>query len=107
MFAQKNSGSSSKTINEATRLFFGLADFDYEPDYNDHIYFQYLSNSKNDVTLLDTYHPNKIFDKYIVWVVRKGFTVVDHLFKIYGLPDTHECIDRNSTLHLVLNIDAK
>ena len=46
LLAQKNSGPSPKTINEAIRLFSGLADLDYEPDYNDHVYFQYLSNNK-------------------------------------------------------------
>ena len=39
LLTQKNSGPSPKTINEAIRLFSGLADLDYEPDYNDHVYF--------------------------------------------------------------------
>jgi hypothetical protein len=60
-----------KIINEATRLFFGLADLDYEPGHIDHVYFQYLSNSKDDVALLDTYHSEEIFDKYIVRVTEK------------------------------------
>ena len=66
-----------------------------------------MSNSKDDVTLLDTYHPNEIFDKYIVRVSGKGFTVVDHSSEVYGLPDTHECIDGNLPLRLVLDIDAR
>ena len=37
----------------------------------------------------------------------KGFTVVDYPSKVYGLPDTHECIDGNLPLRLVLDIDTK
>ena len=107
LFAQKNAGPGPKTINEAIRLFSGLADLDFEPGYNDLTYFQYLSNSKDDVALLDTYHPEEIFDKYIVRVSGKGFTVVDHPSEVYGLPDTHECIDGNLPLRLVLNINAR
>ncbi|CAG8505364.1 8496_t:CDS:2, partial [Scutellospora calospora] len=59
-------------INEAIKLFFSeLADLDYEPSYNDHTYFQYLSNSKDDITLLDAYHSEKIFDKYIIQIAGK------------------------------------
>ena len=104
---QKNPGPRPKTINEAIRLFSGLADLDFEPGYNDLTYFQYLSNSKDDVALLDTYHPEEIFDKYIVRVSGKGFTVIDHLSEVYGLPDIHECIDENLPLRLVLNINAR
>ena len=107
LLAQKKPGPCPKIINEATRLFSGLADLDFEPGYNDHVYFQYLSNSKDDVALLDTYHSEEIFDKYIVWVAGKGFTVVDHPSEVYGLPDTHECIDGNLPLRLVLDIDAR
>ena len=66
LLAQKNSGPYPKTINDATRLFSSLVDLDYEPDYNNHIYFQYLSNNKNDISLLGAYHPKEIFDKYII-----------------------------------------
>ena len=107
LLAQKNPGPHPKTINEAIRLFSGLADLDFEPGYNDLTYFQYLSNSKDDVALLDTYYPEEIFDKYIVRVSGKGFTVVNHPSEVYGLPDTHECIDGNFSLRLVLDIDAK
>src|ERR1044072_6493359 len=107
LLAQKNAGPYPKTINEAIRLFSGLANLDYEPGYNDHTYFQYLSNSKDDVALLDTYHPEEIFDKYIVRVSEKGFTVVDRVSEVYGLPDTYECSDRNLRLCLVLDIDAR
>src|SRR2546423_13781308 len=107
LLAQKNSGPHPKTINEAIRLFSGLADLDFEPGYNDLTYFQYLSNSKDDVALLDTYHPEEIFDKYIVRVSGKGFTVVGRPSEVYGLPDSHECIDGNLPLRLVLDIDAR
>ena len=66
LLAQKNSGPRPKTINDTIRLFSGLADLDYEPGYNNHIYFQYLSNNKNDTSLLGAYHPKEIFDKYII-----------------------------------------
>ena len=107
--AQKKAspGPRPKIINEATRLFSGLADLDYEPGHIDHVYFQYLSNSKDDVALLDTYHSEEIFNKYIVRVAGKGFTVVDHISEVYELPDTHECIDGNLPLRLVLDIDAR
>ena len=111
LLAQKNTGPGPKAINEAIRLFSGLADRDFEPDYNDLTYFQYLSNSKDDVALLDTYHPEEIFDNYIVRVSGKGFTVIDHPSEVYGLPDTHECIDGNLPLrlafsHIFLNLSA-
>jgi len=104
---KKSLRSGPKIINEATRLFSGLADLDFESGYNNHIYFQYLSNNKNDISLLGTYHSKVIFDKYIVRVSGKGFTVVDHPSEVYGFPDTHECIDGNLPLRLVLDIDAR
>ncbi|PKK57159.1 hypothetical protein RhiirC2_798576 [Rhizophagus irregularis] len=107
LLAQKNAGPRPSVINEATRLFSGLANLDFEPGYNDHVYFQYLSNSKDGVALLDTYYSEEIFDKYIVQVAGKGFTIVDHPSKVYGLSDTHECIDGNLPLRLVLDIDAR
>ncbi|PKY25439.1 hypothetical protein RhiirB3_510979 [Rhizophagus irregularis] len=109
MLAQKKKfpGSSPKIINEATRLFSGLVDLDFEPGYNNHIYFQYLSNNKNDISLLGAYHPEEIYSKYIVRVAEKGFTVVNHPSEVYGLPDTHECIDGSLPLHLVLDINAR
>ena len=107
LLAQKNSGPRPKTINDATRLFSSLADFDYKPGYNNHIYFQYLSNNKNDISLLGTYYPKEIFDKYIIRVSGKDFTVVNHPSEVYGIPDAHECIDGNLPLRLVLDIDVR
>ncbi|CAG8814835.1 22456_t:CDS:1, partial [Racocetra persica] len=62
---------------------------------------------KDDIALLDAYHSEKIFDKYIIRVAGKGFTIVDYLSEIYGIPNTHECIDGNLSLHLVLDIDTR
>src|SRR5438270_12880782 len=107
LLAQKNPGSRPKTINDATRLFSGLADLDYEPGYNDHVYFQYLSNNKNDISLLGAYYPEEILDKYIVRVSGKVFTVVNHPSEVYVIPDDHECIDGNFPLRLFLDIDEK
>ena len=107
LLVQKNSGPHPKTINDTTRLFFSLADLNYEPGYNNHIYFQYLSNNKNDISLLGAYHPEEIYSKYIIRVAGKGFTVVDHLAEVYGFSNTHECIDGNLPLRLVLDIDAR
>ena len=106
LFAQKNARPHPKTINDATRLFSGLANLNYKPDYNDHVYFQYLFNNKNDISLLSAYHPEEIYSKYIIRVAGKGFTVVNHPSEVYGFPDTHECIDGNLPFHLILNIDA-
>ena len=107
LLAQKNARPCLKTINKVIRLFSGLADLDFEPGYNDHVYFQYLSNNKNDISLLGAYHPEEIYSKYIIRVAGKGFTVVDHLSEVYGFPNTHECIDGNLSLRLVLDIDAR
>src|ERR1044071_2654229 len=104
---KKSPGPGPKTINETTRLFSGLANLNFEPGYNNHIYFQYLSNNKNDISLLGAYHPEEIYSKYIVQVSEKGFTVIDHPSEVYGLPDTHECIDGNLPLRLVLDINAR
>src|SRR6266498_633439 len=68
LLAQKKPRLSPKTINEAIRLFSGLADLDYEPGYNNHVYFQYLSNNKNDISLLRAYYPEEIYLKYIIRV---------------------------------------
>ncbi len=107
LLVQKNSGPHPKIINKATRLFSSLANLNYEPSYNDHVYFQYLFNNKNDISLLSTYHSEEIFDKHIVRVSEKGFTVFNHPSEVYGLSDTYECIDGNLPLYLILNIDAR
>src|SRR3954451_8902839 len=105
--AHKNARLSPKTINDAIRLFSGLADLDYVPGYNDHVYFKYLSNNKNDISLLGAYYPEEIYSKYIIRVAGKGFTIVNHPSEVYRFFNTHECINGNLPLRLVLNIDAK
>ena len=109
LLAQKNAGPGLKTINKATRLFSGLADLDFEPDYSDHVYFQHLlaSNNGEGIALLEAYHSEEIYSKYIIRVSGKGFTLVDHPSEIYGIPDAHEYIDGNLPLRLVLDIDAR
>ncbi|CAG8461670.1 25914_t:CDS:2 [Gigaspora margarita] len=107
MLAQKNAGPGPEVINGATSLFSGLADLDYKPGYNNYTYFQYLFNNKNDISLLGAYHPEEIFDKYIIRVAGKGFTVVNHPSEIYGIPDAHKCIDGNLPLRLVLDTDTR
>ena len=66
-----------------------------------------MSNNKNDISLLEAYHPKEIFDKYIIRVSGKGFIVVNHPSEVYRIPDAHECIDGNLPLRLVLDIDAR
>ncbi|PKK62884.1 hypothetical protein RhiirC2_789704 [Rhizophagus irregularis] len=92
---------------EVIRLFSGLTDLNYKSSYNNHMYFQNLSISKDDVAIRDTYDPEEILNKYIVRVVGNGFTIVDHPSEIYIMPDAHECIDGNLPLRLVLDIDAR
>ena len=109
LLAQKNARLSSSVINDATRLFSSLVDFDFKPGYGDHIYFQHLlaSNNGEGVALLEAYHSEEIYSKYIIRVSGKGFTLVDHPSEIYGIPDAHEYIDGNLPLRLVLDIDAR
>ncbi|PKK60861.1 hypothetical protein RhiirC2_792687 [Rhizophagus irregularis] len=90
LLMQKKPGPCSEVIKQAIRLFSGLVDLDFESSYNDHMYFQYLFNNKNDISLLGAYHPEEIYSKYIVQVAEKGFTVVNHPSEVYGLPDTHD-----------------
>ena len=37
----------------------------------------------------------------------KGYTVIDHPSEVYRIPDTHECIDTNQPLRLIIDIDAR
>src|ERR1700722_8910734 len=107
LLAQKNPRPDPREINEAIRLFSSLVDLDYELSYDNHEYFQYLSNSKDDIAFLDTYHPNEIFNKYIIQIAGKGFTLVDHPFEVFRIFNAYECIDGNLPLRLVLDIDAR
>ena len=59
------------------------------------------------IKIISLYHPEEIYSKYIIRVAGKGFTVVDHPSEVYGFPDTHECIDGNLPLRLVLDIDVR
>ena len=107
LLVQKKSEPSPKTINDAIKLFSNLTNFDYEFSYNNHMYFQYLSNNKNNISFLRAYHLKEIYSKYIVQVLEKGFTVIDHPSEVYGLSNTHEYINGNLPLRFVLDIDMK
>ncbi|RGB37789.1 hypothetical protein C1646_756416 [Rhizophagus diaphanus] len=93
-------------INEATWLFSGLADLDFEPGYGDHVYFQHLlaSNNGEGVALLEAYNSEEIYSKYIIRVSEKGFTLVDHPSEIYGIPDAHEYENKISCEDLLSRI---
>src|SRR5215216_4724258 len=109
LLAQKNFEPNPIEINEAIRLFSGVADLDFELGYNDHTYFQHLLvyNTRENVALLEAYHPEEIVSKYIIRVAGSGFILIDHHSEVYGIPDAYECIDGNLPLRFVLDIDAK
>ncbi|CAG8480817.1 17706_t:CDS:10 [Cetraspora pellucida] len=118
---QQYLNQKSAEYNEAKRFFIGLTDLNYKPGHRNHMYYKYLLASrpeevilkghghtdKNDTALLDVYRPEEISDEYIIRVAEQGFTVVDHPFQVYGLPDAHEYIDGNLALCLVLDIDMR
>ncbi|CAG8549004.1 4411_t:CDS:1, partial [Scutellospora calospora] len=110
--------------NEAKRLFMGLTDLDYKPGHKKHTYYKYLlasrpkevilkdhghisSSDRNDTSLLDAYCPKEIYSQYIIQIAEKSYTVIDHPSEVYKIPDTHECIDGNQPLHLIININAR
>ena len=103
----------SAKYNEAKWLFMGLTDLDYKPSNKEHTFYKYwlASNGhadKNDTALLDAYQPEEIRSKYIIRVAGKGYTVIDHpSSEVYRIPDTHECIDGNQPLRLIIDIDAR
>ena len=68
LLAQKNARSCLSVINDATRLFSSLANLNFKPGYGDHIYFQHLlaSNNGEGVALLEAYHSEEIYSKYII-----------------------------------------
>ncbi|KAF0401387.1 dead-like helicase [Gigaspora margarita] len=90
----------------------GLTDLDYKPDHKEHTFYKYWlaynsHTDKNDTALLDTYQPKEIYSQYIIRVAGKGYIVVNHPNEIYRIPNTHECIDRNQLLCLIIDIDAR
>ncbi|RHZ45577.1 hypothetical protein Glove_669g24 [Diversispora epigaea] len=98
--------------NEAKKLFTGLTDLNYKHDHRKHTFYKYwlASNghaNKNDTALLDAYQLEEIYSKYIIRVAEKGYTVIDHLTEVYRISDTHECIDGNQPLCLIIDIDAR
>ncbi|CAG8574419.1 23440_t:CDS:2, partial [Racocetra persica] len=65
------------------------------------------SSDRNDTAFLDAYRPEEIYSQYIIRMAGKGYTVIDHPFEVYRIPDTHECIDGNQPLRLIIDIDAR
>ncbi|CAG8810879.1 15301_t:CDS:2, partial [Racocetra persica] len=63
--------------------------------------------NKNDTALLDAYQPEEIYSQYIIWTAEKGYIVIDYPSKVYRISDTHECIDGNQPLCLIIDIDTK
>ncbi|KAG9306508.1 hypothetical protein G9A89_000971 [Geosiphon pyriformis] len=90
--------------NKAKKLLTSLTDLD-----RGHTYYKYWlasdgrasSADRNDTALLE------IYSQYIIRTAGKGYTVIDHPTKVYGMPNTHKCIDGNRPLHLIIDIDAR
>src|SRR5438128_4791368 len=102
----------SAEYNEAKRLFMGLTDLDYKLGHKEHTFYKYwlASNGhtdKNDTALLDAYRPEEIHSQYIIRMAGKGYKVIDHPTEVYRIPNTHECIDGNQPLRLIIDIDAR
>ncbi|CAG8847914.1 1544_t:CDS:1, partial [Gigaspora margarita] len=101
--------------NEAKTIFKGLTDLDYKPGHREHTFYKYWlasnghasSANRNVTALLDAYQPEEIHSQYIIRMKEKGFALVNHPSKVYGIPDTHECIDGNQPLRLIIDIDAR
>ncbi|KAF0464963.1 helicase [Gigaspora margarita] len=113
----------SAEYNEAKRLFMGLTDLDYKPGHKEHTFYKYWlasrpegatlkghghtsSSDRNDTALLDAYQPEEIYSQYIIRIKEK-FALVNHPSEVYRIPDTHECIDGNQPLRLIIDIDAR
>ncbi|RIB11429.1 hypothetical protein C2G38_2203417 [Gigaspora rosea] len=84
----------SAKYNKTKRLFMGLTDLDYKPGHKEHTFYKYWlasnghtsSSDRNDTALLDAYQPKEIYSQ---------------------IPDTHECVDGNQPLRLIIDIDAR
>ncbi|RIB00782.1 hypothetical protein C2G38_1106022 [Gigaspora rosea] len=121
LLQQQRLNQKSAEYNEAKRLFMGLTDLDYKPGHKEHTFYKYWLASrpegatlkghghtdKNNTALLDAYLPEEIHSQYIILMAGKGYTVIDHPSEVYRIPDTHECIDGNQPLRLIIDIDAR
>ncbi|CAG8813886.1 1289_t:CDS:1, partial [Gigaspora rosea] len=65
------------------------------------------SFNKNNTAVLEPCQLEEIHSQYIIRVVVKGYIVIDHPSEVYRISDTHECINRNQPLHLIIDIDAR
>ncbi|CAG8780332.1 16181_t:CDS:1, partial [Racocetra persica] len=112
---QQYLNQKSIEYNEAKKLFTGLTDLDYKAGHKEHIFYKYWfasnghvsSSDKNETVLLEAYQPEEIHSQYIIRMAGKGYTVIDHPSEVYRIPDTHECIDGNQPLRLIIDIDAR
>ncbi|CAG8503509.1 10593_t:CDS:10 [Scutellospora calospora] len=98
-----------------------LTDLNYKLGHKEYTFYKYWLASrfegatlkghghtdKNDTALLDAYRPEEIHSQYIIQIAGKGYTTIDHPSEVYRIPDTHECIDRNQPLCLIIDIDAR
>ncbi|RHZ50561.1 hypothetical protein Glove_495g15 [Diversispora epigaea] len=101
--------------NEAKLIFKGLTDLNYKPGHKEYTYYKYWLKSnghansidKNDIALLDAYQLKEIHSQYIIQVAGKGYTVIDYSSEVYRMLNTHECIDGNQPLYLIIDIDTR
>jgi len=101
--------------NEAKIILKGLTDLDYKLGHEEHTYYKYWLKSnghtnsadRNETALLKAYQPEEIHSQYIIQVAGKGYKVIDHPTKVYRMSNTHECIDGNQPLRLIIDIDAR
>ncbi|RIB24713.1 hypothetical protein C2G38_2167771 [Gigaspora rosea] len=89
-----------------------LTDLNYKPGHKKHTFYKFwlASNGhidKNGTALLDAYRPEKIHSQYIIRMAGKSYTVINYPSEVYKIPDTHEYIDGNQSLRLIIDIDAR
>ncbi|CAG8827732.1 32261_t:CDS:2, partial [Gigaspora margarita] len=65
------------------------------------------SSDRNDIVVLEVFQPKDIYSQYIIRVIGKGYTVINHPSKVYKIPNTHKCIDRNQSLCLIIDINTR
>ncbi|CAG8808505.1 3902_t:CDS:2, partial [Gigaspora margarita] len=66
--------------NEAKRLFIDLTDLDYKSGHKEHIFYKYCLTFNGHISSSDR---------------NDNFVLVNHLSKVYRIPDTHEYIDED------------
>ncbi|RIB15001.1 hypothetical protein C2G38_2193465 [Gigaspora rosea] len=76
-----------------------------------HLWNYFLPNykAKEGISLLNAYTQEELADKLVIQVEQseyKKFLVVDDISEVYGVPEIHECINRQRLLRAVIDIDA-